>query len=164
MQDPISAKGISYVTLTTGNSFSVYLKFLQNLYVNYLQRLKEFKVQAKGFPLIFLQPLYDSYLYIFTVYSFHFNCVTLIFLLTNEELLYMRTTIVLSHYLPDDYSLLYGNQTDIKKANNTAGNTTSNIASLQRKNLMEHQSSYHSDPPPFLNMYYLRNWTISLYK
>ena len=100
------------------------------------------------------------------IYSFHFNCVTLIFLLTNEELLYMRTTmtIVLSHYLPDDYSPLYGNQTDIKKANNTAGNTTSNIASLQRKNLMEHQSSYHSDPPPFLNMYYLRNWTISLYK
>ena len=54
MQDPISAKGISYVTLTTGNSFSVYLKFLQNLYVNYLlqviyiQRLKEFKVNAKG--------------------------------------------------------------------------------------------------------------------
>ena len=81
-------------------------------------------------------------------------------------MLYMRTTItiVLSHYLPDDYSLLYGNQTDIKKANNTAGNTTSNIASLQRKNLMEHLSSYHSDLPPFLNMYYLRNWTISLYK
>ena len=55
MQDPISAKGISYVTLTTGNSFSVYLKLLQNLYLNYLlqviyiQRLKEFKVQAKGF-------------------------------------------------------------------------------------------------------------------
>ena len=28
MEDPISAKGLSYVTLTTGNSFSVYLKFL----------------------------------------------------------------------------------------------------------------------------------------
>ena len=36
MYDPISAKGISYVTLTTGKTFSAYINFIYPLYVNYL--------------------------------------------------------------------------------------------------------------------------------
>ena len=69
-KNPIEAKGKSDVTLYTGKSFSLYFRFLQPIYVNYLlqvnylqhlyvnyllqvnylQRLKQLKAQAKRFP------------------------------------------------------------------------------------------------------------------